>query len=69
MLALFPPGASLSAGQLQLHGVRATDLADRFGTPLVVYSEEAVRERARLFARAAPGRSSSTGRRRFRTWR
>jgi len=31
-----------------------TDLAERYGTPLVVYSEEAVRARARMFQRAVP---------------
>ena len=31
-----------------------TDLAERFGTPLVVYAEEALRERARMFQRAVP---------------
>ena len=30
------------------------ELAQRFGTPLVVYAETALRERARLFRRAAP---------------
>ena len=54
MLALFPPGARLEAGVLTLDGVAASDLAERFGTPLIVYSEAALRERARLFRRAAP---------------
>ena len=31
-----------------------TDLAERFGTPLVVYAEDALRERARMFQRAVP---------------
>ena len=55
MLALFPPGARVAAGVLELEGLPATELAERFGTPLVVYSEPALRERARLFVRAAPG--------------
>ena len=54
MLALFPGGARIAAGVLELDGVPATDLAERFGTPLVVYSEQALRERARLFQRAVP---------------
>ena len=55
MLALFPGGARIAAGVLELDGVPVTELAERFGTPLVVYAEEALRERARLFQRAAPG--------------
>ena len=55
MLALFPGDARIAAGVLELDGVAATDLAERFGTPLVVYSEAALRERARMFLRAAPG--------------
>ena len=31
-----------------------TELVARFGTPLVVYAEDAVRERARMFQRAVP---------------
>ncbi|MDQ3067929.1 MAG: diaminopimelate decarboxylase [Actinomycetota bacterium] len=54
MLALFPGGARLEAGVLEVGGMRATDLAERFGTPLVVYSEDALRERARMFRRAVP---------------
>src|SRR5918994_3132057 len=55
MLALFPGGARIAAGVLELDGHAATELAERFGTPLVVYSESSLRERARLFLRAAPG--------------
>ena len=54
MLALFPPGTRVSDGGLELGGMRLTDLAERFGTPLVVYAEEALRERVRMFRRAAP---------------
>ena len=54
MLALFPSGTRISAGQLELEGQTAAGLVARFGTPLVVYSERALRERARLFRRAAP---------------
>ena len=55
MLALFPRSATLEAGVLAVGGIEVTELAERFGTPLVVYCEETLRERARLFARAAPG--------------
>jgi len=44
----------VAAGELELDGLAATQLAERFGTPLVVYSEAALRERARMFLRAAP---------------
>ena len=54
MLALFPGGARIVEGVLELDGVAATELAERFGTPLVVYSEAALRERARMFQRAVP---------------
>jgi diaminopimelate decarboxylase len=54
MLALFPPGARLEQGVLEVEGMAVTELAKRFGTPLVVYAENALRERARLFRRAAP---------------
>ena len=54
MLALFPGGTRIAAGVLELDGMPATDLAARFGTPLVVYAEDALRERARMFRRAVP---------------
>ena len=54
MIALFPTGSRVEGGVLQLDGLAATELAERFGTPLVVYSEAALRERARIFRRAAP---------------
>ena len=55
MLALFPTSATVRDGELELGGLRASDLAARFGTPLVVYCERTLRERAHLFLRAAPG--------------
>ena len=54
MLALFPPGATLRDGVLEVDGLAATELAGRFGTPLVVYSEPALRARARRFTRTLP---------------
>src|SRR5215207_8804611 len=54
MLALFPSGARLEGGVLEVAGMTVIELAQRFGTPLVVYAETALRERARLFRRAAP---------------
>ncbi len=55
MLPLFPASARVTAGQLELGGLRASELAERFGTPLLVLCEETLRELARLFGRAAPG--------------
>ena len=54
MLALFPVGTGVAAGELELEGLAATQLAERFGTPLVVYSEAALRDRAQMFLRAVP---------------
>ncbi len=51
---LFPDSATVEHGELALGGVRASELAERFGTPLVVYCEETVRARARAYRRAAP---------------
>jgi len=55
MIELFPAGSRIERGVLHLDGLAATELAERFGTPLVAYSEADLRERARLFLRAAPG--------------
>ncbi len=55
MIALFPTGSRIEGGVLQLDGLAATELAERFGTPLVVYSEATLRERAQIFLRAVPG--------------
>jgi diaminopimelate decarboxylase len=54
MLDLFPETASLEEGELTLGGLPATELADRFGTPLVVYCEETLRAQARAYRAAAP---------------
>ncbi len=54
MLSLLPISAAVEAGELRLGGLAAAELADRFGTPLVVYCERTLRERARLFRSAAP---------------
>ena len=54
MIRLFPTGSRIEGGVLHLGGLPATELAERFGTPLVVYSEAALRERAQLFRRAVP---------------
>ena len=47
MLDLFPDSARVDQEALILGGVAASTLAERFGTPLVVYCEETLRARAR----------------------
>jgi diaminopimelate decarboxylase len=54
MLELFPDSARIEHGELALGGVRASELADRFGTPLVAYCEETIRARAREIRGAVP---------------
>jgi diaminopimelate decarboxylase len=53
MLELFPDTAAIDGGELSLGGVRASVLAEEFGTPLVVYCEETVRAAARAWRRGA----------------
>ena len=53
MLELFPDSARVEQGELSLGGVSASELAERFGTPLVVYCEETLRARARALRDAA----------------
>ncbi len=55
MIELFPSSAAIRDGELELGGVAATELAARFGTPLVALCEQTLRERARAFRDAAPG--------------
>jgi diaminopimelate decarboxylase len=52
---LFPDTAAVADGELTLGGVRASELARRFGTPVVVYDEETLRAQARAYRAAAPG--------------
>jgi diaminopimelate decarboxylase len=52
MLDLFPDSARIEGGELLLGDVRTAELAERFGTPLVVYCEETVRRQARAFTDA-----------------
>ena len=55
MLDLFPSSARIEDGELVLGGLRASDLAARFGTPLVVYCEETLRAQARALRAAIGG--------------
>ncbi|HST25480.1 MAG TPA: diaminopimelate decarboxylase [Gaiellaceae bacterium] len=54
ILDLFPDSASLRGADLTVGGVRASALAEEFGTPLVVYCEQTVRARAQAYREAAP---------------
>jgi diaminopimelate decarboxylase len=49
---VIPPFAYDQGGTLRCDGVDAGMLADRFGTPLYVYSADGIRRRARALARA-----------------
>ena len=53
MLELFPDSARIDADALAVGGVSADELAGRFGTPLVVYCEETIRQQARALQAAA----------------
>src|SRR6188474_2050971 len=52
MLEFFPDSARVEHGELELGGVGASALAERFGTPLVVYCDETLRRQARSFQEA-----------------
>ena len=53
LLDLFPPGSTEAAdGMLTIGGCRADDLADEFGTPVLVVAERALRERAHEYRTA-----------------
>ena len=53
MLTLFPKSAQVARGELQVGGLTAAELAERSGTPLVVYCEETLRAQARALKAAA----------------
>jgi diaminopimelate decarboxylase len=53
LLGLFPPGSRLDGdGTLTVGGSRLDDVAARFGTPAIVVSEDALRQRARDYLTA-----------------
>jgi diaminopimelate decarboxylase len=54
VLSLFPETAAIEDGELALGGLRAGELADRFGTPLLVLCERTLVAQARAYRRAAP---------------
>jgi len=51
---LLPDTARVEDGELSLGGVRASTLARKFGTPLLVYDEATLRAQARAYLAAAP---------------
>ena len=55
MLDLLPLTAEIADGRLAIADIAAADLADEYGTPLVVYCEETIRGQARAYRAAAPG--------------
>jgi len=54
VLSLFPQTTAVQDGELEVGGIRASALAERFGTPLVVYDEETLLANARAYNEAAP---------------
>jgi diaminopimelate decarboxylase len=56
MLDLFPESARIEGGGLEVGGVGAAELAERFGTPLVVYCQRTLRAQAQAL-RTAVGES------------
>ena len=65
MLELFPDTARVEDGELALGGVRAAELAEEFGTPLVVYCEETLRARGARLPRGGAGRARRYGTKAF----
>jgi diaminopimelate decarboxylase len=55
VLDLFPETARIGDGGLALGGLGASELADRHGTPLLVYCERTIRSQVRAYREAAPG--------------
>src|SRR5215204_7667953 len=51
---LFPDSAAREDGELSLGGVRASRLAEDFGTPLLVYCEQTLLAHAGAYRRCAP---------------
>jgi diaminopimelate decarboxylase len=49
VLELFPDTATIETGELSVGGVRASQLAEELGTPLVAYCEQTLRAQARAY--------------------
>jgi diaminopimelate decarboxylase len=54
ILDLLPDTATVGEGRLAVAGIALSELAERFGTPLVVYDEATLRSQARAYRAAAP---------------
>jgi diaminopimelate decarboxylase len=55
VLEILPESARIEDGELTLGGLRASELANAHGTPLLVYCEETIRSQVRAYREAAPG--------------
>ncbi len=55
MIEIFPDSAQIAGADLVLGGCRAADLAETFGTPLVVYCEQTLRLQARALQKSLDG--------------
>jgi diaminopimelate decarboxylase len=53
--ALLPESAAVERGELTVGGIGAAELAERFGTPLLVYCEDTLLADVRAYREAAPG--------------
>src|SRR6266542_2521871 len=54
LIELFPDTAAVEDGELVVGGLRASALAEEFGTPLVVYCRDTLLACARAYARVDP---------------
>jgi hypothetical protein len=59
LLPLFPDTAEIRDGVLWIGGHSAVELAEEYGTPLVVYCEETIRNAARAWRRGAGERTTT----------
>jgi diaminopimelate decarboxylase len=55
VLEILPETARIEDRELAIGGVRATRLAEKYGTPLLVYCERTIRERVHAYHEAVPG--------------
>jgi diaminopimelate decarboxylase len=53
-LELLPDTATVDGGRLAVAGIALAELAERFGTPLLVYDDTTLRSQARAYRAAAP---------------
>jgi len=53
-LELLPDTATVDRGRLAVGGIALAELAERFGTPLLVYDDTTLRNQARAYRAAAP---------------